>query len=256
MTNLDNISEFFAQFQLWTLALVIVAAFGTAMFHAVSGFAGGLLLTICLAPVLGVKAVIPVVSIALIISNSSRLFFFRHSVDWQIYRAIIVTALPGIVLGAFIYVYLPVTAIAIILGVFLILSVPLRRELKQRNFVVGLPGLSVVGGGFGILAGAVIGAGLVLGPFLLGAGIVGEALVAMIAAIGTTTNITKSLVFGHTELLNPNLIAAGVMVGIWTIPGAYTGRWIVRSTSIRLHTLLVEAMIIVGGCYFIYQGIK
>ena len=179
----QSILEILAEQQLWTLGLVILAAFSTAIFHAVSGFAGGLLLSVFLAPILGVKAVIPVVSVALIISNFSRAWLFRQAIDWRVYRAVMITALPGIIIGAYIYVYLPVAVIAIMLGVFLILSIPLRRYLKQSDFKVGLRSLTMVGGGFGLMAGTVIGAGLLLGPFLLGAGIVGEGLVGMIATI-------------------------------------------------------------------------
>ena len=248
---LDSI---FADYELSTLCLIITAAFATAMFHAISGFAGGLLLSICLAPILGIKAVVPVVSVAMMISNSNRAWLFRQAIDWQVYRAIMITALPGFVIGALIYVHLPVAAIAILLGVFLLLSIPLRRVLKQRDFKVSLPGLSAAGAVFGVLAGAVIGAGLLLGPFLLGANVVGEGIVGMIAAIGFTSNITKSLVFGHTELLDPKLFTAGILVGLCTIPGAHVGRWVVRNTSIRLHTLLVETLIFCGALYFLYQG--
>ena len=108
--------DLFAQQQLSTLLLVVLAAFGTALFHAISGFAGGLILSVCLAPILGVKAVIPVVSVAMVISNSNRLWLFREAVDWRVYRAVMITALPGIIIGALIYVYLPVEIIAVLLG--------------------------------------------------------------------------------------------------------------------------------------------
>ena len=249
------VPELFTNADWITLFLVVLAAFGTALFHAVSGFAGGLLLSVCLAPLLGIKAVVPVVAVAMVISNSSRLWLFRHTIDWAVYRAIMLTALPGIVLGACLYMYLPVAAIAIILGAFLILSVPLRRFLKGRNFKVSLRGLSVVGSGYGLVSGTVVGAGLLLGPFLLGAGVVGEGLVGIIAALGLTLNTTKTLVFGFGELLDGQLLLAGMLIGVFTIPGAYTGRWLVRRTSTRLHTLLVELLLIFGGSYFLYQGL-
>ena len=239
-----------------TLALVALAAFGTALFHSVSGFAGALLLSVCLAPLLGVKAVVPVVAVAMIISNSNRLFLFRQAIDWAVYRAIMITALPGIILGAVIYIYLPVAAIAIILGVFLILSIPLRRTLKKRNFKVGLRGLSIVGSGYGLISGTVFGAGMILGPFLLGAGVVGEGLVGMIAALGLTLNLTKSLVFGIGDLLDPTMLTAGILIGLCTIPGGYAGRWIVRRSALHVHTILVESLLVLGGCYFIYQGVR
>ena len=43
-----------------SMLLIVLAAFGTAVFHSIGGFAGGLLLAICLAPILGVKETVPV----------------------------------------------------------------------------------------------------------------------------------------------------------------------------------------------------
>lgn len=243
------------QFSVLTLGLIALSAFATALFHSVGGFAGALLLSVCLAPLLGVQAVVPVVAVAMVISNVNRLWLFRRSINWAVYRAVMVTGLPGIVLGAVIYLYLPVRAIAIVLGIFLVLSIPLRRALKKRNFKVGLRGLSVVGIGYGVMSGTVFGAGMILGPFLLGAGVIGEGLVGLVAALGLTLNVTKSVVFGAGQLLDPSLLTAGLVIGIFTIPGGIAGRYIVQHTDIRIHTVFIETLLLCGGCYFIYQGV-
>jgi len=237
-----------------TLVLVAIAAFATALFHSVAGFAGALLLSVCLAPIIGVKAVVPVVSLAMIISNSNRILLFWHQIDWKAYRAIMITGLPGIVVGAMVYLYLPVKAIAIVMGCFLLISIPLRRVFKKRNYNVGYRGLSIVAIVYGVISGTVFGGGMILGPFLLGAGVVGQSLVGLIAALGLTLNITKSLVFGAGSLLDREMISLGVLVGVFTIPGGMLGKWIVKNTDIAVHTIIVEMMMFAGGCYFLYQG--
>ena len=238
-----------------TLTLVAIAAFATAAFHSVAGFAGALLLSVCLAPLIGVKAVVPVVSLAMVISHCNRIVLFRKSINWKAYRAIMITGLPCIILGAVIYLYLPVQAIAIVMGCFLLLSIPLRRIFKKRNYNVGYRGLSVVGSVYGVIAGTVFGAGMILGPFLLGAGIAGQGLIGIVAALGLTLNITKSIVFGAGDLLNRELISLGIVVGLCTIPGGILGKWIVKRSRVEVHTLIVEALMFAGGCYFIYQSI-
>ncbi len=90
--TLDSSSQILSQYDTVTLGLIVAAAFGTAVFHSVAGFAGGLLLSICLAPILGIKAVVPVVAVAVMISHSTRVYVFRHAIDWPAYRAIMVTA--------------------------------------------------------------------------------------------------------------------------------------------------------------------
>ncbi len=237
-----------------TLVLVALSAFATALFHSVSGFAGALLLSVCLAPLIGVKEVVPVVALAMIISNTNRTILFRRQINWRAYAAIMVTGLPGIIFGAVVYLYLSVTAVAIVLGCFLLISIPLRRILKKRNFTVGLRGLSAAGVVYGLVSGTVFGGGMILGPFFLGAGIVGESLVGVVAALGLTLNITKTLVFGAGELLDGRLITLGLVVGLFTIPGGLLGKLIVRNSKVQVHTLVVESLMFVGGCYFLYQG--
>jgi uncharacterized membrane protein YfcA len=238
-----------------TLVLVGLAAFATALFHSVAGFAGALLLSVCLAPLIGIRAVVPVVAFAMIISNINRIFLFREAIDWKAYRAIMVTGLPGIIVGAVVYLYLPVSAIAIVMGCFLLISIPLRRVFKKRNYKVGYRGLSAVGIVYGVISGTVFGGGMILGPFFLGAGIVGQSLVGIVAALGLTLNITKSIVFGAGNLLDQELISLGVLVGVCTIPGGMLGKWIVKNTDIEVHTIIVEILMFAGGCYFLYQGL-
>jgi uncharacterized membrane protein YfcA len=107
---------------------------------------------------------------------------------------------------------------------------------------------------YGLISGSTFGAGLMLAPFLLGAGLAGEQLVGTVAALGFGLNIIKAAVFGFSPLLNQALLMKGIVIGLFTIPGAYTGRWIVRRTPIRVHTRLMEVFILCGAAYFIWKA--
>lgn len=89
----------------------VLAAFVSAIFHAVGGVAGGLLLAICLAPLIGVKESVPVTAVAMIIANFNRAWLFRHHLDAGAFLAIFCTSLPLIVLSAVIYVVLTCDAV-------------------------------------------------------------------------------------------------------------------------------------------------
>ncbi len=234
--------------------LIAAIAFGTAVFHSVGGFAGGLLLAICLAPILGIKETVPVTAAAMIVSNSARAWVFRHSVNWRAFLYLFGAAVPGIVVGAVIFVNLPVHYVALLLSGFLIATVPLRRHLEARNFRIGLRGLAIAGLPFGLISGTTFGAGMMLAPFLLGAGLLGESLVATVAVLGFGINIAKTLVFGLSPLLTQALAVQGLLIGLCTIPGAYAGRWILRNTGVRVHTLFLEALILSGASYFLWKA--
>jgi len=61
-------------------------------------------------------------------------------------------------------------------------------------------------------------------------------------------------VFGVGSLLDRELVSLAIVVGICTIPGGMLGKWIVKNTDIEVHTVIVEALMFAGGCYFLYQG--
>jgi len=242
--------------ELLTVLLIILAAFGTAVFHSVGGFAGGLLLAICLAPLVGVKETVPVTATAMIVSNMTRVWVFRHGVNWRVFAVVLGTALPFMILSAVIYISLPVSAVALLLGVFLVIAVPLRRAMDKRNFEVGSRGLAMAAVPYGLIAGSTFGAGMMLAPFLMGAGLAGETLIGTVASLGFGLNLAKSLVFGFSPLLTGSLFIKGVVIGLCTIPGAFVGRWIVRNTPLRIHSLFMEGFILCGAAYFLWVAAK
>ena len=233
-----------------------LAAFFTAVFHSVSGLAGALLLVIVLAPFLGIKTVVRLVAVVVTISNTTRLWVFRRELVRPIFISLVTTALPGMVAGALIFVHLPVKIIALLLAIFLIISIPGRRLLKNRGIKVGRLGFAAIGPVYGVISGVTMGAGLFLAPFFLGAGLAGGQIIAMTGALGITLNITKMIVFGASPLLNISMIGVGLIMGLCTIPGAYVGRWILHRTSIRFHTLLVEGVILAGAVFFFSQAFE
>ena len=236
------------------VTLVAAAAFSSAVFHSFSGFAGGLVLAVMLAPLLGVKETVPVVATALIISNVARIWAFRKSVAIKEYLAVFTAALPFIVLSAYVYVSLPVRVVALVLGIFLLASIPLNRTLKKKEVKVGLKGLALAGIPYGIVSGSTFGAAVMLAPFLIGAGLAGETMIGTIAILGFSLNVTKTVVFGMSPLLTSELLTMGILVGLCTMPGAYIGRWLVRNTSVRVHAQFMEIFIACGGVLFLYEA--
>jgi len=233
-------------------AYVAACAFLAAIFHSVSGYAGGLILAIRMAPVIGEKATVPVLAMSLLVSHTSRAWAFRKGFQWPIYRDVMTTALPGILVGASIYSLLPLGWIAVVLGIFLLGSAPLTRLMKRMDVKVGRKSLMGAGVPFGVLSGAAIGAGMILAPFFLAAGLAGEALLGTMAAVAFTVNVLKTLVFSGFSVLTLELAILGAAVGACAVPGNLIGRWIVRNTPIRVHITLVEAVVALGGFYFLY----
>ena len=81
------------------------------------------------------------------------------------------------------------------------------------------------------------------------------ALLATDAAIAVIVNFGKIIFFGTLDALTPSLFIMAVVMGLFTIPGTWVAAWIVRRTDIRIHTLFIEALIVVGGASLIYGSL-
>lgn len=239
----------------WALGLVLAAAFLTGVFHTYSGFAGGALLSVVLAPILGIAAIVPVLAIGLVVSATSRMWVFRRHLDIPRFLNVMVPAVPGIIAGAVIYTGLSAAAIAILLGAVLLSSAALRRRLASKGRPVTRTGLAVAGSAFGFLSGMTLGAGMILIPFLIGAGLQRERLAAVVAGIGFSLNLTKSAVFIATASIDTHLAALGLAIGLCTIPGTWLGYRLLRATSMRLHTFFVESLVLAAGLGFVAHGL-
>jgi len=229
------------------LAVIALAAFVAGTCSGMTGFGGGLLLPPILAPILGVLHVVPVLSFAMLITNVHRLALYRKHANWKLIGIVLVTIVPAVVLGTSIYLGMPPDAIAIVLGGFLSLSIPVGRFFARRRVRLGPAGLALAGGGFGIISGTTPGAGMLMVPVLLGAGLVGEAFLATDASISIAVNLTKAAIFNQLGGLPLGLLGIGLVIGACTVPGNYLARWILRRTSVRLHTRALEIIVLIGG---------
>jgi len=248
--------DIFVQLGPTTIILVGVAAIFTAALHGATGVAGGFLMTAALAAIIGVKPVVPVMSVALLISHSSRVFLNHANFNKQTYWAITIPATPCIVASAWLYGKMTSSVIALLLGTVILLAIPLRRWAMSREIKTTrktLAGAAVVYGG---LSGASIGGGMVLIPFMLGSGLTREAFVATLAAIAFTTNVTRTTIFGTTELLDMQYLFLGIFVGLMTIPGNLIGRSILRKLTNSRHATIVDVLTIIGALNFFWMAYR
>lgn len=230
-----------------TIALVMAVCFTAAALSGLSGFGAGLIITAFITPIVGPKAVLPVLSVVMLITNLSRVVFFRGTLEWRVLALVVATAIPASVIGARVYTELHSTLIQVLLGLVLVVSIPTRRWLAGRRFVASATSLLVFGSLWGFLGSIVVGAGVLVIPMLLGAGLAGPALLATDAAIAVVVNIPKILAFGQLEALDLPLFVAALAMGSCMVPGTWVAAWIVRRTAIRIHTLFMEALVVVGG---------
>lgn len=235
--------------------LLLAAAFAGAFVGGMSGFGTGMIVTLFIAPIVGPKAVIPVLSVFMTCTNASRVWFFRTGIDWKSVLLIAGPAIPATMLGAMLYVRIESRWIQVLLGLILMLAIPVRRWLEGKQIRPGPVALAVFGATFGFASSLIIGTGTLIIPLLLGTGLAGPALLGTDAAIAMLVNFARSAMFGKLDALTMPLFFLAAIMGLMTIPGTWAARWIVSRTEVRIHTIFIEALIIVGGLAMIVSAL-
>ena len=240
--------------ELAQFALIGAVAFGASILGGLAGYGTGLILPIFLAPAVGVANVVPVMAVAMIFNNGSRVAAFWRDIRWPHARRILLLGLPACVAGAYGYTLLEARWVALLLGAFFVSSVPLRRALVRAGWTLEGRGIALAGAGFGFVNGGVPGEGLLLISTLMAAGLAGPALIATDAVVSAIMGVAKIALFGSVARLDAELALAGVLIGLCTVPGAFVARRLLALIPLKVHTVVMEVVVLAGGAGFLWRA--
>ena len=246
----------FAHVSLYQLALVAGVALFASIVGGVSGYGTGALMPLVLVPLIGAAPVVPIIAISALLNNASRLAAFRPYADFRRAAIVTVCAVPTCALSAWGYTRLSSAGAALVIGAMLIVSVPLRRHLKKRDFKVGDRGLAVASVGYGVVVGGTAGSGVILLSLLMAAGIGGAGVIATDAAVSIVIGIVKVAVFGVAGVLTAQVVAFALLIGIVALPGAFLARRFVERMPVHVHTAILDAVVLLGGTIMIIAAFK
>lgn len=238
------------------LALVCLVAFFASVLGGLAGYGTGLVLPVVLAPLVGVANVIPVMAVAMMLNNGSRVAAFWRDVQWAHVRQLLAFGLPACVVGAWGYTLLSGRWIGFLLGAFLLASVPLRRVLARARFRFSRAGEQGAGAVFGFIDGGMTGTGVILISILMSAGVQGAALIATDAVVSVTLGLVKIALFSGLATLNLDLAATGLLIGVCTAPGAFVARRLLDYISARTHAWVMELIVIAGAIALIWRAAR
>src|ERR1700676_5226522 len=181
--------------------------------------------SIMLMPVLvyeyGPKQAVPIMAVAAVMANLSRILAWWREVDWRACAAYSVTGIPAAALGARTLLALPSRAVDIAIGVFLIAMVPVRHWLARHQFQLSLWDLAAGGAGLGYLTGIVVSTGPLSVPLFLFYGLTKGAFLATEAASSLGLYVSKSVTFQRFGALTPDVPLKGLIAGSSLMLGAF-----------------------------------
>ena len=237
-----------------TLALGLGVCFAAGLIGGLSGFGTGILVAIMMAPLVGAKALIPLMAVVMLINNASRVWFFRSGLNRRVGLGVLVSAVPAAYLGVEIYAKLDAAVLQVLIGAVIALSIPLKYWIKGRKPATGLLTVSLFGVAYGLLSSVVVGAGMIIMPALLGMGLAGPALIATDAFIAVGINLAKAAFLHKLDALTFPIALIGIGAGLATIPGVAIASKVSEKLGVKLHTRIVEVLVMVGGLHMTYQG--
>ncbi|WDZ94370.1 sulfite exporter TauE/SafE family protein [Herbaspirillum sp. WKF16] len=238
-------------------AYLFVLAVGllTGMISGVIGTGSSIMLLPVLVYNFGPKRAVPIMAVAAVMANLSRVMAWWRAVDWRAFAAYSVTGVPAAILGARTLLRLPAHWIDIGLGVFFLAMVPVRHWLKRRNVTLKLWQLSLCGAVIGYLTGIVLSTGPLSVPAFTSYGLAKGAFLSTEAASSLALYVSKVLTFRELGAMPLDVFLQGVLVGSSLMAGTFAGRAFVMKMSERHHQRLLDALLVASGLSLLWAAI-
>ena len=234
--------------------LLLIAALLASTLAAVTGFGGAAVLLPVLVLAFGVRSAVPILTVAQLIGNASRVWFNRREVSYRVVGWFALGGVPAALVGGLLFAEVPGTLLTRLLGAFLLFVVGYRRWRKGNVHRIPLRAFAVLGAGSSFLSALMGSVGPLMAPFFLAYGLVKGAYIGTEALATVVMHVTKLLAYGTADILTLHAVLMGLLLGPMMILGSFVGKKIVDRVPERAFKLIIEATLVVAGLYFLIAG--
>ena len=235
---------------LFVLAVGLIA--GTL--SGIVGFGSSIMLMPVLMIVYGPLQSVPIMAVAAIMANVSRIMVWWREVDWRACAAYSLTGIPSAALGARTLLVVPPRIVEGALGAFFILMIPVRRWLADHDRRLSRWHLAAVGLVIGFVTGIVVSTGPITAPIFLAYGLVKGAFIATEAAGSLSVYLSKAVVFRSFGALPVDLILKGLVIGSTLMVGSFMAKRFVLRLSPDRFRILMEGLMLVSGIAMLWRA--
>jgi uncharacterized membrane protein YfcA len=109
------------------LPLLVAVALLASVLSAVAGFGGAIILLPVLTLAFGVRDAVPILTVAQLIGNASRVWFNRRDISWPVVGWFTLGGVPLAVVGGIAFAQAPLPFLTRLVGAFLLIVVVYRR---------------------------------------------------------------------------------------------------------------------------------
>jgi uncharacterized membrane protein YfcA len=214
--------------------------------------------SIMLVPVLvwqfGPKEAVPIMAVAAIVGNFSRILAWWREVDWRATAAYSAAAVPAAVLGAKTLLVLPSQAVDIAIGVFLLAMIPGRRWLAAHNVRLSLSYLAIIGAAVGYITGIVVTTGPITVPIFLMYGLVKGAFLATEAAGSLAIYVAKVLAFRGFGAMPWDTFVKGLITGSSLMAGTFIAKRFVLKLDAEAFRYILDGLMLISGLAMLWNA--
>jgi uncharacterized membrane protein YfcA len=228
-------------------AVILAVGLVAGTLGGIVGFGSSLMLMPVLVIAFGPLQAVPVMAIAAIMANFSRIVVWWREVDWRAAGAFAATGAPAAALGAVTLLSLPVRAIEVTIGAFFIAMIFVRRWMAARKLRFTPLHLALFGAPLGFITGIVVSTGPLTVPIFIGAGLVKGAFISTEAAATLAVYLSKTAVFGTLGALPPDIVLKGLIVGSTLMLGAWIAKRIVLRIPPERFNAMMDGLMLVSG---------
>ena len=111
--------------------LLATSAFVASTLAAVAGFGGAAVLMPILVLMFGIRDAIPILTVAQLIGNGSRVWFNRPQLELPVFAWFALGGIPAALFGGFLFASAPIALLTRLLGLFLITTAVYRHFGKS-----------------------------------------------------------------------------------------------------------------------------
>jgi uncharacterized membrane protein YfcA len=238
------------------LEFLIVLAVGlvAGTLGGIVGFGSSIMLMPVLVIAFGPLQAVPVMAIAALLANLSRIVVWWREIDWKAGAAYAVTGIPAAALGVRTLVSLPPRAIEVAIGVFFIAMIFVRRWMAARDLRFSPWQLAVLGLVIGYVTGIVVSTGPITAPIFLGAGLVKGAFIGTEAAASLAVYLGKAATFGALGMLPADIVAMGLITGSSLMVGSFVAKRFVLEMAPARFRLLMDGLMLASGLALLWAA--
>ena len=234
----------------WAAILALGLVSGTL--SGIVGFGASIMLMPVLMLAFGPLEAVPIMAIAALLANFSRVVVWWREVDWRANAYYCVTAIPAAALGARTLLILDPRLVEGILGGMFLVMIPARRWLLARGLRIEARHLMLVGAGIGFLSGMVASTGPINTPFYLAYGLVKGAYLSTEALGSMAVGITKAIVFQRLNALPLETVARGLIVGVTLMIGSRLAKGFVLRLDAHQFRALMDCLLAGAGLVLLW----